>query len=87
MHSYNIDFDRTDNKDSNHELISAKIKVNGPVPINVILQGDVDTSSIHLILKNFESRVLLSIPIKNDISQKSLLMAWVSLYFVKIHDF
>lgn len=54
LHSYNIDFDRTDNKDSNHELISAKIKVNGPVPINVILQGDVDTSSIHLILKNFE---------------------------------
>ena len=26
----------------------------GPVPVNVILQGDIVTSSIHLILNNFE---------------------------------
>ena len=54
LHSYRIDFDRTDNKDSDYDLISSKIKVNGPVPVNVILQGDVETSSIHLILSNFE---------------------------------
>ena len=54
LHSYRIDFDRTDNKDNNYDLISSIIKVNGPVPVNVILQGDVETSSIHLILSNFE---------------------------------
>jgi len=54
LHGYRIDFDRTDNKDSNYDLISSKIKVNGPVPVNVILQGDIETSSIHLILNNFE---------------------------------
>jgi len=54
LHSYRIDFDRTDNKDSNYELISAKFKVNGPVPVNVILQGDIETSSIYLLLSNFE---------------------------------
>ena len=54
LHSYRIEFDRTDNKDSNYELISAKFKVIGPVPVNIILQGDIETSSIHLILNNFE---------------------------------
>ena len=54
LHGYRIDFDRTDNKDNNYDLISSKIKVNGPVPVNVILQGDIETSSIHLILSNFE---------------------------------
>jgi len=54
LHSYRIEFDRTDNKDSNYELISSKFKVIGPVPVNVILQGDIATSSIHLLLSNFE---------------------------------
>ena len=54
LHSYRINFDQTDNKDSAYELISSKIKINGPIPINVILQGDIETSSIHLILNNFE---------------------------------
>lgn len=54
LHSYRIEFDQTDNKDSNYELISSKFKVVGPVPVNVILQGDIATSSIHLILNNFE---------------------------------
>ncbi|MFK5913894.1 MAG: hypothetical protein QM484_05930 [Woeseiaceae bacterium] len=54
LHSYKIDFDRTDNKDKDYQLISAKFKVNGPVNVNVILQGDVESSSIHLILKNFD---------------------------------
>ena len=54
LHGYRIEFDRTDNKDSNYELISAKFKVLGSVPVNVILQGDIATSSIHLILNNFE---------------------------------
>jgi hypothetical protein len=54
LHSYRIEFDRTDTKDSNYELISAKFKVVGPIPVNIILQGDVATSSIHLLLSNFE---------------------------------
>lgn len=54
LHRYRIEFDRTDNKDSNYELISAKFKVVGPVPVNIILQGDIATSSIHLFLNNFE---------------------------------
>ena len=54
LHSYRIEFDRTDNKDSNYELISTKFKVVGPIPVNLILQGDIATSSIHLILNNFE---------------------------------
>lgn len=54
LHSYRIEFDRTDNKDSNYELISARFKVAGPIPVNIILQGDVQASSIHLILNNFE---------------------------------
>lgn len=54
LHSYKIDFDRIDNKDNNYELISAKFKVNGPVPVNVILHGDIENSSIHLLLSNFE---------------------------------
>lgn len=54
LHSYRINFDRTDTKDNNYDLISSKIKLNGPVPVNVILQGDVASSSINLILNNFE---------------------------------
>ncbi len=56
LHSYRINFERTDTKDSNYELISAKFKIIGPVPVNVILQGEVATSSIHLILNNFEKQ-------------------------------
>lgn len=51
---YRINFDRTDNINNNYELISANFKVNGSIPVNVILQGDIETSSIHLLLSNFE---------------------------------
>ena len=54
LHSYRTEFDRTDKKDDNYDLISAKFKVIGPIPVNIILQGDVETSSIHLILNNFD---------------------------------
>ena len=54
LHSYRVEFDRTDNKDSSYELISAKFKVIGPIPVNIILHGDIATSSIHLLLSNFE---------------------------------
>ena len=54
LHSYRIEFDRTDKKDSNYDLVSAKFKITGPIAVNVILQGDVASSQIHLILKNFE---------------------------------
>lgn len=54
LHSYRIEFDRSDNKDNNYELVSAKFKVIGPIPVNIIVHGDVATSSIHLLLSNFE---------------------------------
>lgn len=54
LHSYRIAFDRTDNKNNNYELISSKFKIVGHVPVNIILQGDVATSSINLLLNNFE---------------------------------
>ena len=54
LHSYRVEFDRTDKKNSNYELVSAKFKVIGPVPVNIILQGDVTTSSINLFFNNFE---------------------------------
>lgn len=54
LDSYRIDYDRTDNKNSNYELISAKFKVIGSIPVNILLRGDIKNSSIHLILNNFE---------------------------------
>ena len=54
LHSYRIEFDRTDNKDSNYQLISSNIKIVGPIPVNIILQGDIANSAIHLILNNFD---------------------------------
>ena len=54
LDSYRIDYDRTDNKDNNYDLIGAKFKVIAPVPVNIILKGDIESSSIHLLLNNFE---------------------------------
>ncbi len=54
LHSYRIEFDRTDNKNTNYELVSAKFKVAGPIAVNVILKGDIENSAIHLILNNFD---------------------------------
>lgn len=54
LDSYRINYDRTDNKNSNYELISAKFKVSGPIPVNILLRGDIENSSIHLIFNNFE---------------------------------
>lgn len=54
LNSYRIEFDRTDNKDSNYDLISAKFKIIGPISVNIILNGDVENSSIHLLLNNFD---------------------------------
>ncbi len=54
LHSYRIEFNRTDEKDSKYELIGAKFRVPGPIPVNVIFQGDVENSAINLILRNVE---------------------------------
>lgn len=54
LHSYRIEFDRIDNKDSNYELISSKFKVKGPIAVNIVLQADIETSSINMLLSNFE---------------------------------
>lgn len=54
LHNYHVEFDRTDDKGVNYELLGAKFKVIGPIPVAVTLQGDIDTSSINLLLNNFE---------------------------------
>ena len=54
LNSYRVEFDRTDNKDKNYELISAKFKVVGPLPINIVFQVDMENSSIVMALNNFE---------------------------------
>lgn len=54
LHSYRIEFDRADTKDSDYQLISAKFKIIGPVSVNIILQADIETSSINMLLSNFE---------------------------------
>lgn len=54
LNSYRLEFDRTDNKDNNYELISAKFKVIGPIPVNIVFQADIENSSIIMSLRNFE---------------------------------
>lgn len=54
LHSYRIEFDRYDNKDSNYELIDSKFKISGPINVNIIFQADIENSSINLLLNNFE---------------------------------
>lgn len=54
LNTYRIDFDRIDNKDNNYELISSKFKIKGPIHVNIILQADIQTSSINMLLNNFE---------------------------------
>lgn len=54
LQSYRIEFDRFDRKDDNYELVGAKFKVTGPIQTNIILQADIENSSINLLLNNFE---------------------------------
>lgn len=54
LNTYHIDFDRFDNKDNNYELISSKFKIKGPIQVNIILQADIQTSSINMLINNFE---------------------------------
>jgi len=54
LNSYRVEFDRTDNKDKNYELINAKFKVVGPLPINIVFQADIENSAIVMALSNFE---------------------------------
>jgi len=54
LHSYRIDFDRVDVKDNNYDLIRAKFKIKGPISVNIILQADIQTSSINMLLNNFD---------------------------------
>lgn len=54
LNTYRIEYDRVDNKDNNYELISSKFKITGPIQVNIILQADIETSSINMLLNNFE---------------------------------
>jgi hypothetical protein len=54
LHGHRIEFDRFDNKDNNYELVSAKFKVVGPIPVNIIFQADVENSNINMSIHNFE---------------------------------
>lgn len=54
LKSYRIKFERKDNKDRDFELLGATFKVIGPIVVNVVFQGDVDTSSIFISFNNFD---------------------------------
>ncbi len=52
--SFRIVFERSDEKNKNYELLGARFKVIGLMPVNVILQVNLETFSIDLVLNNFE---------------------------------
>lgn len=54
LNSYKIAFDRTDTKNSNYDLISAKFKVLGPIPVNIIFQADIEACKINMLLHNVD---------------------------------
>ena len=54
LNTYRIEFNRVDNKDNNYELISSVFKIKGPINVNIILQADIEKSSINMLLSNFE---------------------------------
>ena len=64
--NYRIEFDRTDEKNRDYELVGATFNVLGPLPVNVILQANLETSSIELVLKNFEMPGVLKYIYKDD---------------------
>jgi len=54
LNAYRIEYDRADTKDNDYELISSVFKIKGPINVNIILQADIETSSINMLLNNFE---------------------------------
>lgn len=54
LDSYHMEYLRNDYKNDAYELISAIFKLKGPIPVSIIFQGDVEDSSIILMLSNFE---------------------------------
>ena len=54
LNTYRIDFTRADTKDNSYDLISSKFKIKGPIHVNIILQADIQTSSINMLINNFE---------------------------------
>jgi len=52
--AFRIKFERTDEKNRDYELLGASFKVIGLMPVNVILQVNLETFSIDLVLNNFE---------------------------------
>jgi len=54
LDSYRMKYRRNDFKNDEYELINANFKLEGPIVVNILLQGDVENSSIILMLNNFE---------------------------------
>lgn len=53
--SYRIHCQRKDFKDNNYKLTHSDFIIAGPVNISVQFVGDIETTSMHLLLSNFES--------------------------------
>lgn len=53
LNRYHIKHEIREYKDTNLDLIGAKFKIEGPLPLNVVINADVSKSVIVLIIRNF----------------------------------
>ena len=54
LDSYKLEYLRNDYKNKEYELISSTFKLKGPVKVNFVFQGNVEDSSIEMLIGNFE---------------------------------
>jgi molecular chaperone DnaK (HSP70) len=53
LDSYYIKYERKDRKDTNLELFAAKFKIDGPLPLKIVINADVQNGVIQVVLRNF----------------------------------
>lgn len=54
LDSYKMEYLRNDYKNKEYELISSTFKLKGPIKVNFVFQGNVEDSSIEMLIGNFE---------------------------------
>jgi len=54
LDSFKLRYDRKEYKNDSYELTGADFKLEGPINISVYFVGDVETSSVNLVMSNFE---------------------------------
>ena len=54
LDSYKMEYLRNDYKSKEYQLISSTFKLKGPIKVNFLLQGNVEDSSITMMIGNFE---------------------------------